>query len=576
MNFFLLLKGELNKILMRPILYVITAIIVFALFLSYMFFTPSERIDGQVNTYDNCKNISELYTTFKSNTNQYGKPATDLLVSNNKNALLLVKQNNESTALSEFESLLNDISINTGEYAAFDNVPPAEDDTASSQEQATYSNLRAKYEQLQTKFKTYQDMLYSPMLITSDDSFNLLQLFSSTLNAFEINKTSHKSNVELRKTLSEMRYFEKIYSLFSNIIPKKVDDSQLESLSNYGNLVSAQLVEIEEEIEQINANGNAEKFDELKSLALRYYLTGSNLNTLTSNVLKYSSILNKTDSQINSYYGYEKTYSYEVKEKITKCKFLIDNNAVSTDYANVFSSNKTSNQTKNAFDFVYFGLEITSFIIIVFTVVLSAGMLAGEQSNGTLKLLLIRPYSRNKVLTSKLLASLIFGVIFLIFSTIVLFLIGLFTMGANFTPVLCVFNASLAFTCSPFVLLLIYLLCLIFKILIFALLSLAISAIFKSNVGAVGVSIVLYFLLSVLGIILSGSYWYGYLPFSNIDLFKYFGGAFVGGTTSPISMISSSPMFYGGNFLYSFLITIGVGLIFAILTYEIFKRREIK
>ena len=58
---------------------------------------------------------------------------------------------------------------------------------------------------------------------------------------------------------------------------------------------------------------------------------------------------------------------------------------------------------------MYFTLEIASFLIIAFTVVIGAGMIAKEYSDGTIKLLAIRPFNRNKIVKMLLLSVAVSG-----------------------------------------------------------------------------------------------------------------------------------------------------------------------
>jgi len=581
MKFFRLLKGELDKILMRPILYVITGILVVALVFAFIIYNPAERTDGSITEYDNCQDLTEVYNTFISPTNTHGEIVAQQYITNALSKIENTRNNNSSPALTNLSvqmDLVNEQMIN---YKLFDTptITPGENDAPADGEYASYETLKTRFNALKNLYESYINQSSSPILVKTETNNQLNQLFLSTqnlLNSINVSST-HTDHANLRATLDTNGNFNNIENLLNTLTLKTVSETELQQLET--NVATAQtyLNTLSTNITTLKDSGDVQNIEELKSLVIRYYLVGLNINELVNTATEYYPVLSMADNTINSYYGYAGTYSYEINEDITYCTFLVENDAVSTDYANVFSATRASNADVNTFDFVYFGLEITSFIIIIFTVVIAAGMLAGEQSNGTLKLLLIRPYSRNKILTSKLLATLIFATIFLIFSTIVLFLIGLFTMGANFTPVLCIFNGLAPFVTSPAVVLLIYLLCLIFKVLMYILLALAISAVFRSNVAAVGISTVLYFLLSIFGTIFAVSYWYGFLPFSNLDLFKYFGGSFIAsGNSSPISIIFSSPIFYGGNFLYSALITVGVGLILGICTYWIFKKREIK
>src|SRR5690606_27578991 len=59
--------------------------------------------------------------------------------------------------------------------------------------------------------------------------------------------------------------------------------------------------------------------------------------------------------------------------------------------------------------FMFIASNILVNLIAIFTVVKAADAVAGEFSQGTIKLLLIRPWSRSALLLSKFLALLLFG-----------------------------------------------------------------------------------------------------------------------------------------------------------------------
>ncbi|MBR7090989.1 MAG: ABC transporter permease subunit, partial [Clostridia bacterium] len=283
-----------------------------------------------------------------------------------------------------------------------------------------------------------------------------------------------------------------------------------------------------------------------------------------------------TDTYIHTLKGaeYSTIYSYQLVERLNSTEFLINNNANYTDYASMYNTAVASTPEPNAFDFVYTGMELCSFVIIIFCVVIGASMVAGEQNNGTLKLLAIRPFKRHKILTSKILSTLLFGIILSLFCMIILFILGWINYGVDMTPVLAIFDATLPFAISPILAMLIYLACLIFKILAYVLIAVAISVLFRSNVGAVSISIFIFFFSTLFGYMFIDSVWYAYLPFSNFDLFKYFGGNFVANTSA--STLSSTGILYNTSFYFSLIISVVCMIILTILSYKVFKSREIK
>lgn len=84
--------------------------------------------------------------------------------------------------------------------------------------------------------------------------------------------------------------------------------------------------------------------------------------------------------------------------------------------------------------FMFIASNILASLIAIFTVVKAADAVAGEFSQGTIKLLLIRPWRRSAILLSKFLAMLLFG---------------LALTAAAFTVTLVVGTAFFGYTASP-------------------------------------------------------------------------------------------------------------------------------
>ncbi|MFB7159131.1 ABC transporter permease [Lysinibacillus sp. NPDC056232] len=68
-------------------------------------------------------------------------------------------------------------------------------------------------------------------------------------------------------------------------------------------------------------------------------------------------------------------------------------------------------------------------VVTLFTVIVAASIVSSEFSTGTIKMLLTRPVSRAKILTSKLLTTFIFGLFLFVVNVIVSALVGLILFG---------------------------------------------------------------------------------------------------------------------------------------------------
>lgn len=70
-------------------------------------------------------------------------------------------------------------------------------------------------------------------------------------------------------------------------------------------------------------------------------------------------------------------------------------------------------------------------LVTLFTVITAASIVSSEFSTGTIKMLLTRPVSRAKILTSKLLTTFIFGLLLIVVNVVVSALVGLILFGGS-------------------------------------------------------------------------------------------------------------------------------------------------
>ncbi len=219
------------------------------------------------------------------------------------------------------------------------------------------------------------------------------------------------------------------------------------------------------------------------------------------------------------------------------------------------------NKDYSMWDFVNGNLPFID-VAGMFTIIIAAGIVAGEFNWGTIKLLLIRPRSRSKILMAKYLSVLIFAlvnlVVLLVFSTI----LGALLFGVpEEAPVhLLYYNGKVIEQSMPVYLLVSYLLYSIHMIML-ATMSFMISAIFRSSSIAIGVSLFLMFTGVQITDLLAEKYdWAKYSLFANTNLIQYFEGyPMVEGMTLPFSVI---------------MLLIYFGL-FQFLAHYIFRKRDI-
>lgn len=199
------------------------------------------------------------------------------------------------------------------------------------------------------------------------------------------------------------------------------------------------------------------------------------------------------------------------------------------------------------------------FLPTVFTIAVAADTVAGEFSRGTIKLLLIRPWSRIKILLSKYIAVALF--MLALYALLVGLGLGmsalLFGHSSGTTDILGQLSGSLS---DYFWWSLLYRLvdCLIYVTMAFMF-----SAVFRSNSLSVALTIILLFMGGLITLLVNpAKYELGrYLLFANMDLSQY---------------ISDETGSYGVSSLgFSLSVLAAYYVLFLILTFWVFRKRDV-
>ncbi|MFB7814686.1 ABC transporter permease subunit [Paenibacillus chitinolyticus] len=201
-------------------------------------------------------------------------------------------------------------------------------------------------------------------------------------------------------------------------------------------------------------------------------------------------------------------------------------------------------------------------VITVFTVVVAADAMSGEFSSGTIKLLLIRPVSRSKIVFAKYAAGFQFSIfmLLLLFTSALVINLVLYG-GAGTSPTVLELNnmgaiveknviidmlSTYGFKCV--------------ELIMIVTLAFMISTLFRSNSLAIGISLCIMFLGNTVSMILSRYDWSKYLLFSNMDLTRY---------------IHGQPLVPGMTMTFSILVLAAYFIVFNVLTWTVFRRRDV-
>lgn len=453
--------------------------------------------------------------------------------------------------------------------------------------------LRTNLQNILTTLDNFLETLVDndyPVIITNKSAYqnlnqkidDVIQILNiSVIDNDNINKHGEiKTNIEASMLISTLNTISSELSNSSTTPIKQIhlNVSTINNLEEIQKKVNENKTNILEKIENFK---NDESTKNISKEITNYSLLETAYSEITTDkVLMY--ITNDYDSSTyTKFYGYNfnEFNKYQVNESISLNTYYIDNNSYSNEYLSNFSFNQNSGEKTNTYDFMFFTLELCTVIIVVFSIMLICNLITGETESGTIKLLLVRPFKRAKIITAKLLATIFFILTFVAFSALITFVGGCFVYGYTSTPILAVFNSTSAFVISPIVLMLINILTLTFDIIFYVLLALMIAIICKNYAGAISASFVLLIVNYAMNILFGGAFWYSLLPGMNLHMFKYFGSAFV--TTSGVASIAGviQSLLITGietsmNFWFSLFINVIYSLVFLAISYSVFQKRD--
>ncbi|CRK84565.1 ABC transporter permease [Neobacillus massiliamazoniensis] len=198
----------------------------------------------------------------------------------------------------------------------------------------------------------------------------------------------------------------------------------------------------------------------------------------------------------------------------------------------------------------------------LFTIIIAAGIVASEFSWGTVKLLLIRPIKRYKILLSKYMTVILFDLFMLaiLFASAAILGFALFGTGDGNNVHLAYSNGSVVEQNMFLYLIKTYLLASIDVIMITTM-AFMISAVFRNSSMATGLSIFLLFMGGTITSLIASRYdWAKYILFANTDLTQYFDGV---------------PLVKGMTVGFSVIMLLIYFFVFQLLAFRVFTKRDV-
>jgi len=175
-------------------------------------------------------------------------------------------------------------------------------------------------------------------------------------------------------------------------------------------------------------------------------------------------------------------------------------------------------------------------IVVLLTVIVAAGIVASEFTQGTIKMLLSRPVKRWKILTSKYMTVILFG-IFLMLLGFIVSILGAFLLYQSGNGAELVWNGKEVVEVSVWGKGLYMLLLSFGNVFVTATFAFMIGSVFRSSSLSIGLSLFIYFMGSTLVLLLAKYEIVKYIVFTHMDLTMYESGfTIVEGITMPFSL----------------------------------------
>ncbi|QKY71180.1 ABC transporter permease [Lentibacillus sp. CBA3610] len=227
---------------------------------------------------------------------------------------------------------------------------------------------------------------------------------------------------------------------------------------------------------------------------------------------------------------------------------------------NYYLENDIQPASYDAWQFVMENEMLLS-LVSLFTIIVAAGIIANEFKWGTIKLLLIRPITRTKILASKYLSVLLFALFTLLFVLLFSWITGALFFGVNGMDPHIVMNQSEGYAYVSVIGQIVegYGLQLV-TLVMMATFAFMISAIFRQSSLAIGIAIFLMLSGNAIVTFFADYNWAKYILFANTNMGQY---------------VNGSPMFEGMTLGFSITVLAVYYVIFLAVSWLFFTKRDV-
>jgi ABC-2 type transport system permease protein len=214
----------------------------------------------------------------------------------------------------------------------------------------------------------------------------------------------------------------------------------------------------------------------------------------------------------------------------------------------------------NVWDFVRENRGLVA-LVSLFTIIVAAGITANEFRWGTIKLLLIRPISRTKILFAKYLSVLIYALTMLLALFVLSFIVGSLLFGMDgFSGTYVYSQAEEIKSANIFSFTVLQYLLSFVELMMMATFAFMIATVFRNTSLAIGLAIFLMMAGSSIVLFFMDKEWAKYILFANTDLNQF---------------IEGTPFFSGINLGFSIAVLAVYYVLFMFLSWMFFTKCDV-
>ena len=279
--------------------------------------------------------------------------------------------------------------------------------------------------------------------------------------------------------------------------------------------------------------------------------------------------------------GFNKEGNKHTKEEINKLNgylklitYSLDNNI---DISNLNNHGTKSNSYYRS-EFESMAKGIAMFFVTILIIVLASSAISEEFENGTVKMLLITPFNRYKILISKILAITIIAIVFTVAVSQIIYVFSSVVYPSSNNPYIYINDGNIEVV-NTYIYSTVKYILMLPEILIHMLVGMMFSVLFTKTALSNTFSLMIYLGIPVgmtlIGAIIGLKEWFKYIPYNNFDLASKVFNVSFNSNPNYINSIFENATGVIATPWFSLSVLIVYAVMISIITFKLFDKKEV-